>query len=287
MQLAKTICIKHSLQVHTIKSVRGGDISSTFKASGKAISYFIKINAAKAFPGLFNKEVDGLNALRKATSLRVPQVLACGELQNQQYLVLEWLERIANTSQAWETLGEGIAMLHRNTNDLFGYHESNYIGSIIQKNDYYKHWSQFYAEQRILPLVKKLVDTASFSAIDALNAEKTCAHFNEIFPVERPALLHGDLWSGNFMFCQDGENGEAAIFDPAVYYGHREMDIGMSLLFGGFDKRFYAAYDNANPLEKNWQQRVLFTQLYPLLVHAVLFSGNYINQCKRIFKHFA
>ena len=104
------------------------------------------------------------------------------------------------------------------------------------------------------------------------------------FPIEPPALLHGDLWSGNFLISS---NGQAAIYDPAVYYGHREMDIGMTKLFGGFDQRFYDAYNATYPLEKDWEKRLQVTQLYPLLVHAVLFGGHYISQVREIIKQFA
>jgi len=115
-------------------------------------------------------------------------------------------------------------------------------------------------------------------------AENLCKRFDELFPDESPALLHGDLWSGNFMVAS---NGYAAIFDPAVYFGHREMDIGMTKLFGGFDQRFYDAYEEAYPLEKDWKQRLTLTQLYPLLVHAILFSGYYVDKTRTIIKYYS
>jgi len=110
-----------------------------------------------------------------------------------------------------------------------------------------------------------------------------CKKSEFLFPEEPPALLHGDLWSGNFKITTEGE---ATIFDPAVYYGHREMDIGMTLLFGGFDQRFYEAYHEIYPLEKDWKQRIPLTQLYPLLVHALLFGGHYVESVRRIMKNY-
>ena len=115
-------------------------------------------------------------------------------------------------------------------------------------------------------------------------AESLCNRFEQIFPKEPPALLHGDLWGGNYLI---DSSGEVAIYDPAVYYGHREMDIGMARLFGGFDPRFYDQYNNTYPLENGWERRVGVTQLYPLLVHAILFGGHYINQARKIVKDFA
>jgi fructosamine-3-kinase len=134
-----------------------------------------------------------------------------------------------------------------------------------------------------MPLVAKLHDNGSFESATLRCAEKLCTKLSEIFPPEPSALLHGDLWSGNFFVAA---SGHVAIFDPAVYYGHREMDLGMSLLFGGFDRRFYEAYNACYPLEAAWRQRVQLTQLYPLLVHAVLFGGHYVSSCKNIIEQY-
>ena len=114
-------------------------------------------------------------------------------------------------------------------------------------------------------------------------AETFCKQLNHLFPSEPPSLLHGDLWSGNYMISSAGY---AAIYDPAVYFGHREMDIGMTKLFGGFEQRFYSAYQEAYPMEKNWMQRLPLTQLYPLLVHAVLFGGHYVSSSREIIIQF-
>ena len=131
--------------------------------------------------------------------------------------------------------------------------------------------------------MKKLFDAGDFSATDIRDADLFCNNLKTIFPSEPPSLLHGDLWAGNYMIIS---SGYAAIFDPAVYCGHREMDIGMTKLFGGFDQRFYDAYNETYPLEKQWQKRLPITQLYPLLVHAVLFGGHYISNVKDIVKQF-
>jgi len=106
---------------------------------------------------------------------------------------------------------------------------------------------------------------------------------DEIFPVEAPSLIHGDLWNGNYMV---NENGEAVIIDPAVYYGHREMDLGMSKLFGGFSAGFYEAYNQQYPLEKDWKERLDYCNLYPLMVHVNLFGGGYLNSVKSILRNF-
>jgi fructosamine-3-kinase len=197
----------------------------------------------------------------------------------QQYLLLEWLEKGSPQKNMWENFGAGLAMMHKSTHSYFGLDEDNYIGSLRQINTPRNEWHSFYAEFRIMPLVKVLFDSGRFSSKDIDNANSFCNNLTNIFPSESPSLLHGDLWAGNFFISS---SGHAAIFDPAVYFGHREIDIGMTKLFGGFDLRFYNAYNEAYPLEKGWEKRLLFTQLYPFLVHAALFGGHYIASASNI-----
>ena len=175
-------------------------------------------------------------------------------------------------------------MMHKQPQEYFGLNENNYIGSLKQLNDLRNEWTAFYTECRIMPLVKILFDEGRYSKNDLTASNNFYNQLKNIFPHESPALLHGDLWSGNYFIHS---SGYAIIFDPAVYYGHREMDIGMTKLFGGFDQRFYNAYNEVYPLTKGWEQRLAITQLYPLLVHAVLFGGHYIAQAKDIMKRFA
>jgi fructosamine-3-kinase len=196
---------------------------------------------------------------------------------------LEWLEKGAPKKDMWENFGRGLAIMHKQPQEYFGSNENNYIGSLDQNNDPHKEWHSFYTECRIKPLVKKLFDTGIFSSTDIRDADLLCNSLKTILPIEPPSFLHGDLWAGNYMITS---SGYAAIFDPAVYFGHREMDIGMTRLFGGFDQRFYEAYHETYPLEKEWEKRLPITQLYPLLVHAVLFGGHYISEVKHIFSAF-
>ncbi|MBK8953672.1 MAG: fructosamine kinase family protein [Chitinophagaceae bacterium] len=150
-----------------------------------------------------------------------------------------------------------------------------------QLNRQYYTWSELYTHCRIMPLVSRLYGEGAFSSNDVKTAEHFCSRLNELFPDEKPALLHGDLWGGNYLITT---GGLAALFDPAVYYGHREMDIGMTKLFGGFNQQFYGAYNAACPLEKGWEKRLPFTQAYPLLVHAVLFGGHYVRSAVEMMK---
>ena len=263
------------------KSLSGGDINQALKITTHTGNYFLKLNKATAYPGMFAAEARGLQELQKHFPQLVPDVIRQGQLEDTQFLVLAWIEEGKPGKHFWINFGEALANLHRVSRPAFGSHPGNYIGSLAQKNEDHPSWDSFYAHCRIMPLVKKLYNSSAISGSDLKQAENLIKLLPGIFPAEPPALLHGDLWSGNFMVAG---NGDACIYDPAVYYGHREMDIGMSLLFGGFDKEFYEAYNQMYPLEKGWRERVRYTQLYPLLVHAVLFGGHYVASAMQLLK---
>ena len=271
------------LSVIKHEKVHGGDINQCYCLYTPDASYFLKVNNAVRYPGMFEKELNGLDALRNNFSLTVPAVFKCGLVQQQQYLLLEWIETGKPKTNFRENFGAALAVMHKQPQPYYGWEEDNYIGSLPQYNSRHTSWHLFYSECRIIPLVKLLFDAGSFTKQDVSHAEFFCQKTDQVFPHEPPALLHGDLWSGNFMITA---TGDAAIYDPAVYYGHREMDIGMTKLFGGFDQRFYDAYNEVYPLEKNWLQRLPLTQLYPLLVHAVLFGAHYVMSARKIIKQF-
>lgn len=272
-----------SINISHFERVHGGDINEAYLLYSTNRKYFLKVNQSSKYPGMFEKESVGLNALWTNGNLFVPHVIKNGIVQDQQYLLLEWIETGKPTADFWEAFGAGMALLHKQPQSNFGWEHDNYIGSLPQKNTKHKLWDLFYTECRIMPLVMQLGDTGVFDRNDISAAELFCKSAQQLFPGESPALLHGDLWSGNFMINQ---KGSAAIFDPAVYYGHREMDIGMTKLFGGFDERFYHAYNEVYPLEQNWKQRLPLTQLYPVLVHALLFGGHYVQNARAIIKNF-
>lgn len=269
------------ITISRYEPVHGGDINRSFCLYGSDAKYFLKVNDAGRFPGMFDKEANGLRALYETGTLTIPAVISSGVVQQQQYLLLEWLERGTATSRCWEKFGIALARLHKKAQEGFGWEEDNYIGSLPQRNGSHDSWAVFYTECRIMPLVTQLVENGSFDRSDVAAAAVLCAKLDQLFPVEAPSLLHGDLWSGNYMITA---GGETAVFDPAVYCGHREMDLGMTRLFGGFNERFYSAYNDVYPLEKDWEKRLPLTQLYPLLVHAVLFGGHYIAKARNIIR---
>jgi len=272
------------LNVQRYERVHGGDINSAFCLFTSTGNFFLKVNDKNRYPLMFTREANGLDKLRELCILNIPQVIKYGSCNDQQYLLLEWLVKGTPKKDMWENFGQELAMMHKRPQEYFGLHEDNYIGSLNQNNDPHDEWPSFYTECRIMHLVKKLFDAGNFPQTDIKVAEFFCNRLKNIFPPESPSLLHGDLWAGNYLIST---SGYAAIFDPAIYFGHREMDIGMTKLFGGFDQRFYEAYNETYPLEKGWEERLPITQLYPLLVHAVLFGGHYISNVRDILKQFA
>jgi fructosamine-3-kinase len=272
------------LKVQRYEIVHGGDINDAYCLITQQGKYFLKKNNKDKYPLMFEKEAHGLELLRSNSSFVIPQVIRTSVYEDQQYLLLEWLEKGPPKTDMWEGFGGALAGMHKPPQDYFGSGENNYIGSLEQVNNMHTHWHSFYAECRIMPLVRLLMDAGLCTAKEVGAAEALCSQFEQLFPAEPAALLHGDLWAGNYFIHS---SGHAAIFDPAVYFGNREMDIGMTKLFGGFDQRFYDAYNHYYPLQTGWQNRLPLTQLYPLLVHAVLFRGHYIASAFNIIDRFA
>lgn len=264
-----------------IRSVRGGSINTACEFRFGDALYFLKENSVKEFPQMFLKERNGLKELMKCKELKVPAPVLLHETESTQYLVMEHLEK-NNSRDHDEALGRGLAALHAIKGKSFGFYEDNYIGSLQQSNGSAHSWPVFLAMQRLHPLVKWCYDEKLLSRLQLRSFETLYERLAEIFPPEEPCLLHGDLWNGNVMSTTKGP----AIFDPAVYYGHREMDLAMSRLFGGFGEGFYRAYDVFYPLEKDHPKRVEICNLYPLLVHVKLFGSGYLQDVVSIIKKF-
>jgi fructosamine-3-kinase len=242
-------------------------------------------------PGMFEAEAAGLSALEEAGVIRVPRVFAVSE----EALVLEMIEAASRRSDFFADFGRRFAGLHRQRGKACGFPGDNFIGSTPQPNqpldgpwehaaaDDGSGWPGFFLERRLRfqvglaaargrPELARLLDGAEALIEELLS----CA-------VEPPVLLHGDLWGGNYIV---DEHGEACLIDPAVYYGHREADLAMTRLFGGFDSAFFAAYDEALPLEPGHAERLPIYQLYHVLNHCNLFGGGYYEQSRRILMRY-
>ena len=252
--------------------VAGGDINQCQWLDTTAGRFFLKANAGLFGLDLFEKEARGLVTLADAGEFKVPRPLFDGRFHQQVYLVMEWLERGPLGHGYWTDFGTSLARLHRHAGDSFGFDHDNYIGRLHQSNRRHASGSDFLAEERILPLARKAFEKGLLSREDLTRAETLCRRLQSVLPDEPPAQLHGDLWSGNCMCLADGR---PSVFDPSVHFGHRETDLAMTLLFGGFDASFYHAYDETYPLAPGWRDRVGIFQVYPLLVHLLLFGGGY------------
>jgi len=243
--------------------IGGGDINEAFRArTGDGRTVFVKSHAHPP-AGMFAAEAHGLEWLR-AGPLRVPRVLEVAD----DHLVLEWLELSGRPDP--ERFGRGLAALHQIGAPGFGLDRDNYLATLPQDNTAEPDWPAFYVERRLRPLCRRArlgVDRQ----LDALRAR-------DVFgPPEPPARLHGDLWWGNVASVA----GEPVIIDPAVYGGHREIDLAMLALFGGLPDALVRAYDEVYPLADGWRERIALYQLYPLAAHACLFGGGYGAQVVR------
>ncbi|MBE0662350.1 MAG: fructosamine kinase family protein [Bacteroidales bacterium] len=266
-------------KVISLDAVSGGDINQAFRVRTQSGLYFLKYNDAVRFPGMFETEALGLKLLKRLNAPRVPKALAHGESENHSWLLLEFIEQGSYGKNFWDGFGLLLAQLHKNSNESFGLDHDNYIGSLPQSNKKHTTWNEFFIEERLekqleMARNKGLVDNNLMRSFNRLFKE-----IPSIFPSEPPALVHGDLWSGNFM-CD--ANGNPCIIDPAVYFGFREMDIAMSKLFSGFESHFYEAYHDAFPMAPGWQSRIEICNLYPLLVHVNLFGGGYLGSVKSV-----
>jgi len=258
--------------VATAHPVGGGCINECAIVRTNKGSYFAKWNDAHAFPGMFEAEERGLSLMSSTKTVKVPAVYFTESSNALSWIVMQALETGGRRKNFWEEFGRSLARLHRHTSNTFGLDHDNYIGSLPQANTPATTWSEFFADHRLQPQFRTAVDNGRLSGELGSHLDRLCARLTEMFPNEPPALLHGDLWNGNFI---TGPDGHAWLIDPAVYYGHREMDLGMTRLFGGFDERFHDAYHEEFPLGESWEARVEVCNLYPLLVHVNLFGGGY------------
>ncbi|HMM48034.1 MAG TPA: fructosamine kinase family protein [Miltoncostaeaceae bacterium] len=263
------------------RPVGGGSINRAARvacADGRIV--FLKHHPAPP-RGMFAAEAHGLRRLAAANAMRVPAVLAAGDDR----LVLEWLAPGPAAPDHDERLGRDLAALHRAGAPAFGDDRPGFIATLPLDNRPAPDWASFYLKRRIAPLARAAIDTGALPARCARQLDGLAAHIGDLIgPPEPPALLHGDLWSGNLI---SDRAGAPVVIDPSVHGGHREIDLAMMRLFGGFSPRVFAAYAEVFPLAPGAGERVSLYQLYPLLVHTVLFGGGYGERAARILARHA
>jgi fructosamine-3-kinase len=271
-RLGRSVVDTHPLQ--------GGDIHAAYRVELQGGGVIFVKSSPGAPRGMFTEEARGLDWLRAASALRLPEVLAVADdEQGPRFLALEHLEPGRRRPDFEEKLGRGLAALHRAGAPSFGFERDNYVGSLPQSNRSHPTWVAFYREERLLPLVRRAIDRRHFTASDGKKFDGLWARLASLTgPEEPPSRLHGDLWGGNLHVDPEGQ---PCLIDPAVYGGHREIDLAMMRLFGGFGPRVFAAYEEAWPLAAGYEARVPLYQLYPLLVHVNLFGGGYASSALR------
>lgn len=256
-------------------SVGGGSINQTFKVViNKKESFFCKINSETKFPLMFEKEARGLRLLSSKGIIRVPPVVGSFIENEFQVLLLEYIEQGLRSERFWKTFGEQMAALHSMQSSHAGLDEDNYMGALPQSNRPSTNWVDFFIEKRLEPQVHLAISKKLLQGHHHKQFEKLYKVLPGVFPNDNLCLLHGDLWSGNFLCDQ---SGMPVLIDPAVYHGHPAMDLAMTTLFGGFDDVFYSSYNHLLPFPANYREQWAICNLYPLLIHLNLFGKGYLQ----------
>lgn len=279
-ELAEVLTRSLGAPVARTRPVRGGDVAMSYAvdlADGRRV--FAKTHPA-APPHFFSTEAAGLRWLRDGVepggSVAVPEVLAVSD-DAPNHLVLEWIGEAgsARDGPGEQGLGAGLAHLHAAGAPGFGREDRRTTGSRGLPNEPAASWPEFYAESRLIPLARLAREAGALptDAIDGLaRVAGRLADFGGAD--ELPARLHGDLWAGNRLIGMDGRHW---LVDPAAHGGHREFDLAMMRLFGGFGPKCFDAYEEVAPLAAGWEERVPLHQIAPLVVHAIKFGGGYVE----------
>ncbi|WKE63957.1 fructosamine kinase family protein [Gallaecimonas kandeliae] len=249
-----------------------------YRLSDGKLSLLVKIGDTE-LQELLKAQAFGLAELSRFGPLRTPEVVCVGATKGFSYLVMEWLNMEEPSRLGWQRLGEGLAALHQRQDQAkYGFDQDNFIGDNPQPNPWHKHWYRFFGEQRLAYQLELLAEKGQ--ALVESEALLDCAGRLLKHHQPSPSLLHGDLWRGNVGFVDD----QPVVFDPACYYGDREVDLAMTELFGRFDPDFYAAYDDDLALDEQYESRRELYNLYHLLNHANLFGGPYLAQAQQSAK---
>lgn len=272
----------HRSPLRSVERLGGGCVSPVARVTGgDGTVYFLKWSAPGHPEGLLAAEARGLALLAATRTVRVPEVLATPR-SGDGWLLLEWIEPGPHSRAAWDRLGRDLAALHRTRGARFGDERDNFIGTLPQANAPMNSWAGFWRDRRLAPQLERACGAGAFGGDDRRRFDRLLDRLDALLSPgedEGPSVLHGDLWSGNVHIAA---SGPPAVVDPAAYQGHREVDLAMSELFGGFGRGFREAYEEVWPVEPGYEpvRRAVY-QLYYLLVHVNLFGAGYVSGCRR------
>lgn len=266
-------------QTQQRRSIGGGSINQGYAVSNEKLTYFVKLNQASLM-AMFEAEALGLEEMLATATIRVPKPIGWGTADDSSYIVLEWLEFGNGNTHSWEEMGRKLAAMHKTTSSQgFGWKINNTIGSTPQINTWTANWAEFYIKHRL----GYQFQLAKHRGGNFPQQDKLLAVIPELLADHdvQPSLVHGDLWGGN-AGCT--VLGEPVIFDPAIYFADREVDIAMTELFGKFPAAFYQGYNEVFPLDAGYEKRKTLYNLYHILNHFNLFGGSYASQANRMIE---
>ncbi|WP_251546827.1 fructosamine kinase family protein [Limosilactobacillus caecicola] len=260
-----------SLPIAPISSwdpVSGGDINEAYRVISEGIPYFVKVQPHHP-KEYFAHEERGLQELGKVVNTPTP--IASGEIDGDAYLILNWIDEGLENQAA---LGQTVAKMHQQTHDQFGFYTNHRTKALVKDNSWNDSWRDFYLNQRLAPEIEAAKEAGRWNDWRDQHYQKMTQAFDQYYSNHQvtPSLLHGDLWSGNYMFAQDGT---PTLIDPDALYGDREYDLAMTTIFGGFSPAFYQAYNDVYPLTPGYQDRLPWYQFYYLCMHLILFGETY------------
>ncbi|QCK14384.1 fructosamine kinase family protein [Mangrovivirga cuniculi] len=276
-ELLKEIISKSGFAIEKepkVSSIGGGSINQAYKVSTDNFEIFIKLNTG-VNPSFFEVERKGLEILSENSEFEVPKVYSVDQTGNYSFLSMEYFGAGKRKPDYWYTAGSRLAKMHKISEEKYGLSFNNYMGALPQDNTYHDSWADFFIERRLKPQVELAINKGLMDHSHKSLFEQLYVKLDSLVPKEKPSLIHGDLWSGNIMTAN---NGEATIIDPAVHFGHRESDLAMTQMFGGFSTEFYDGYESVYPLEPDFSSRIGLLNLYPLLIHVNLFGLGYLRE---------
>ncbi|MEO0570553.1 MAG: fructosamine kinase family protein [Bacteroidota bacterium] len=267
-----------------VQTLSGGDIAHAQKVTTKSGTFFVKSGSFPNAKELFEQEMVGLKTIEESESIDVPKIIGNYSFGGTACLILEFIKTKLPETLDMEAFGRKMAQFHLSTtSESFGFETDNFIGKLPQSNQRHSKWSSFYVMERLLPQLNLSQNLNLLKPSEVPELEHLIEKCGNIFGMVTPSLLHGDLWSGNYLIST---TGNSYLIDPAVYYGHNEVDLAMTKLFGGFSNTFYGAYHEIIPPHENQKSLVEIYQLYFLLVHLNLFGTSYRNSVVQILKKY-